>query len=88
MHLKPLKQAPLGQSQTVTSALFSEEQPHAPTRHVLGKSPTPAQQEPVDTFPPVEEHCCSCMGVGLSVGRGLGRGLGRGVGTTLHFSPS
>jgi hypothetical protein len=52
-------QHPSPQSQIFTSWLFSGEQPHAPIKHVFGKSPACRQQRPVVTVPPEFMHCSS-----------------------------
>jgi hypothetical protein len=55
-HLVPSKQRPSPHEQVRTVALLVGAQLHAPGRHVLGNSVTPAQQRAEETVPPVSVH--------------------------------
>ena len=74
----PLKHWPSGHWHTSTISLSKGPHPHAPRRHVLGKSPMPAQHMAFSTVPPELTHVVTPSGVGAGV-MGMSSGVGAGV---------
>jgi hypothetical protein len=75
----PLKHWPSGHWHTSTISLSKgPHPPHAPIRHVLGKSPMPAQHMAFSTVPPELTQVVTPSGVGAGV-MGMSSGVGAGV---------